>query len=326
MYFGDSGQLENRPDSETYWIEDQYNSNRVAQHVGGTYYSKVFSEWFIIETGELWHWWLRTPGVDYQNNVTYVNKDGIIDVSGIGSGQGEGGVRPALWLHLNDEDKGTPDHPGEIDEEGQPNDEFLSVNSAYYTVLTAAVSEFGMGSMIMEGDYISRSYSGVIYAELIDFDIDGVKELIYIHICEQSPWLIYVTVYGYINDKAEILYKQSFIDDIAIIGIATELMGSSYLHISGPFSGTNPIGFDDYFYTIVDGMWTEVLSRSWFEEGLWGEGEEEWYVNEEIVGVGYYKFVLLQQLGILNQRVVYDFWDLGSFNLKSVQTVIELLE
>jgi len=71
-YFGDSGLLNNRPNEDTYWINDEYNSLR--------------------NIGESWH--LRSPGSNskYAADVDY---DGQVDLIG---GHEFGGVRPAMWI------------------------------------------------------------------------------------------------------------------------------------------------------------------------------------------------------------------------------------
>lgn len=80
-YFGDSGQLRKRPDKNAWWIDDEYNSTRIAKYQGK----------------EAW-WWLRSPGyyVDYAANVDY---DGSLYMSGDGVDDEYGGVRPTLWLN-----------------------------------------------------------------------------------------------------------------------------------------------------------------------------------------------------------------------------------
>jgi hypothetical protein len=81
-YFGDSGQLRNRPDGMR-WISDEYNSERIAENYDGA---------------PMW-WWLRTPG-QYQRLGTGVDVAGFIFLSGTGVGNTGGGIRPALWLNL----------------------------------------------------------------------------------------------------------------------------------------------------------------------------------------------------------------------------------
>jgi hypothetical protein len=93
-YFGDSGDLKAHKgwywedgkdvlkDGKGYYINDQYNINRLAK----------------FNNNGFW-WWLRSPG-GYQAYAAYVRTDGSVDLGGgyvvlIGCG-----VRPALWLNL----------------------------------------------------------------------------------------------------------------------------------------------------------------------------------------------------------------------------------
>lgn len=80
-YFGDSGQLQKRPKGGAWWIDDQYNSARKANH-----------------DGRKWWWWLRPPGID-DSNAAFVSIGGYLSLLGNTVGNG-GGVRPALWLNL----------------------------------------------------------------------------------------------------------------------------------------------------------------------------------------------------------------------------------
>jgi hypothetical protein len=80
-YFGDSGQLENRPEG-SWRIDDKHNSKRVAKY-----------------KGKAWWWWLRSPGYD-SHSAAYVYSDGALYVYGHNVIRKEGGVRPALWLNL----------------------------------------------------------------------------------------------------------------------------------------------------------------------------------------------------------------------------------
>jgi hypothetical protein len=92
-YFGDSGQLQDRPEGR-HWIYDEYNSARIVMIV-------VNDEDDDGEDNEvaLW-WWLRSPGYD-SYGAADVGTDGGIYVYGydVLTG-GSGGVRPALWLNL----------------------------------------------------------------------------------------------------------------------------------------------------------------------------------------------------------------------------------
>ncbi|MCL2064967.1 MAG: DUF6273 domain-containing protein [Candidatus Cloacimonetes bacterium] len=80
-YFGDSGQLANRP-SDALFIEDQFNSNRIA----------TFNERASFL-------WLRSPGL-ITHSASRMSYAGDLIVSGDYVDSDNGGVRPALWLNL----------------------------------------------------------------------------------------------------------------------------------------------------------------------------------------------------------------------------------
>ena len=82
QYFGDSGQLRNRP-GNSYYIDDQYNNARIAVELNGN------AHW----------WWLRSPGSNTYN-AALVSDGGFVDVDGFLVSSVRGGVRPALWLNL----------------------------------------------------------------------------------------------------------------------------------------------------------------------------------------------------------------------------------
>jgi hypothetical protein len=89
-YFGDSGQLANRP--EGVWeIYDHYNGARIA-------YSAVETPWGQPAGSASW-WWLRSPG-RISSSAAGVYFGGNLYVGGCGVGYDYGGVRPALWLNL----------------------------------------------------------------------------------------------------------------------------------------------------------------------------------------------------------------------------------
>ncbi|MCL2376940.1 MAG: M28 family metallopeptidase [Defluviitaleaceae bacterium] len=84
-FFGDSGQLENRPEGllESRWISDEYDYGRIGRNADG-----------VPKTV-----WTRSPG-GYQRLVTIVDPTGVIFLFGTGSGQIDHGARPVLWLNL----------------------------------------------------------------------------------------------------------------------------------------------------------------------------------------------------------------------------------
>jgi hypothetical protein len=78
-YFGDSGQLKNKPESDSEIIDDQYSSMRIAKDA----------------SGEVSWWWLRSPG-EFSDEAAGVYGDCDLNICVIS----DYGVRPALWLNL----------------------------------------------------------------------------------------------------------------------------------------------------------------------------------------------------------------------------------
>ena len=81
QYFGDSGQLENRPE-DVRWISDEYDSARIAWN----------------DNGDRAWWWLRSPG-GAQRLVTGVDPAGVLNLYGT-SALNAGHIRPVMWLNL----------------------------------------------------------------------------------------------------------------------------------------------------------------------------------------------------------------------------------
>jgi len=81
-YFGDSGQLKNKNLNNGYYINDQYNSNRITKF-----------------GNEAVYWWLRSIG-QMGIGAAFVYDSGAVHVSGRAVNHDDTGVRPALWLKL----------------------------------------------------------------------------------------------------------------------------------------------------------------------------------------------------------------------------------
>ncbi|MDR0197864.1 MAG: DUF6273 domain-containing protein [Oscillospiraceae bacterium] len=90
-YFGDSGQL-NNGDLDDWRINDQYNDDRIAYHVGGTY------DGYTKDEGEASSWWLRSPGSN-SSSVADVILNGHVYIDGYNVSR-DNGVRPAMWVSL----------------------------------------------------------------------------------------------------------------------------------------------------------------------------------------------------------------------------------
>jgi len=81
-YFGDSGQLQRRPEKDSWWIDDRFGNERQAKY-----------------GNKAWWWWLRSPG-RIRDIAAFVFDVGDLHLYGRSVNYVEGGVRPALWLNL----------------------------------------------------------------------------------------------------------------------------------------------------------------------------------------------------------------------------------
>ncbi|MCL2109919.1 MAG: DUF6273 domain-containing protein, partial [Oscillospiraceae bacterium] len=89
-YFGDSGQLSNRPSEDTVQINDEYSENRIARKVGLSGGGATGGN----------TWWLRSPGF-LSYSATSIDGRGNIRVSGdFANKEFSSYVRPALWLEI----------------------------------------------------------------------------------------------------------------------------------------------------------------------------------------------------------------------------------
>jgi hypothetical protein len=83
-YFGDSTALLNAEAREWRWIDDENNQNRIARTLDKNHW-----------------WWTRTSGRD-QRWAVNVSFDGVIDPDGLWANHIDGGVRPALWMKIDE--------------------------------------------------------------------------------------------------------------------------------------------------------------------------------------------------------------------------------
>ena len=86
-YFGDSGQLGDLDAEDRGFIDDQFNTKRIAQYNGTEF-----------------RWFLRTPGYNGINkslnsHAAYVGDSGRLSICGYGK-TFDLGIRPAIWLRL----------------------------------------------------------------------------------------------------------------------------------------------------------------------------------------------------------------------------------
>jgi hypothetical protein len=195
-----------------------------------------------------------------------------------------------------------------------PNEELLqSAYSAYSDILRAVIEEHGIGNIISSA---WNANAGIVHAELIDFDNDGIPELLYVYVNKEEQYTrIFVVIYGYQNGKAELLDEYELWFTHVGYDIAIDQHGISYFYYHSLYS------FDSvrYYYTMVDGEWTRVLMQNW-EVNAMIDDTDKWFVNGlEVDRQAYNK--ALEDLSIVRSRVMW--W--GGRGPFSPDTVFPLL-
>jgi hypothetical protein len=196
------------------------------------------------------------------------------------------------------------------------------VFAAYHELLLSLISEFGVGNnvTIEHAPY----FEGVIYAELIDFDNDGIPELLVIRGEESFPASAVCLVYRYTTGGVELLGSYGLYLNHAWVSIVESRNGTSYLC----YSGGDSFGVDDTYYTIVDGFWIEVLNRAFYIEEIYGDNwewlrdEHEWFVNGHSATEQEYNDALESNIGNADIRFI-NFFDDIFHTVNEVLTTLE---
>ena len=190
----------------------------------------------------------------------------------------------------------------------------LSAYKAYHEHVTTLVDTYGIGYNHGSNDYYwdfpmwwTIEYSGVVNAELIDFDNDGLPELLIIYSDGNSHYCDTWAIYGYTGTVE--LYHEAIFGFEGGSGCDVEIAlsdnGKKYL-VSGDYYYV----FDDereYTYsTLVDGSWETVMTRSVSitdESKGWdyvGDFQWQWFVNEKAVTEIAYASAPVSELGIVD--------------------------
>jgi len=199
----------------------------------------------------------------------------------------------------------------------------LFVLEAYYEVLKTAVDEYGYGDGV----------NGVVFADFVDLDNDGIPELIFIYGNgnDDMDGEVAVRVYGYSGRLVLHTSYRLLPTHTNEVRKATCRNGLSFLTYSD-VSGLD--GFDKY-YTVVNGAWTLALSLTWntkaerFEEldidvgsdmweefwhqfdddpDMWLDFWNEYYVNGNLVNLDLYSNAPEMELGITSERTLWNWW------------------
>jgi len=218
----------------------------------------------------------------------------------------------------------------------------LAAYRAYYELIESKIEEYGVGyndGGFYEGEFESYwrgVYRGIIHAELIDFNNDGLPELVIIYNNGIGLGADLWSIYGY-TESIEKYYEAYSGGDGGSsydISIAVSSDGIRYLDC---YEGYVVYDYEifEHYYTVRDGAWVTALSRSFAitSESRFDydreEYEWEWLVNGISVSENEYNAAEETELGIISTesipisfRYVYD---LGEANEIAFDVVYAML-
>ena len=187
----------------------------------------------------------------------------------------------------------------------------IAAYKAYIELINSLIDTYGIGFNHAVGvSRVTDSYSGVVYAELIDFNNDGLPELLivfnYEHDNKHDIW----AVYGYKGDVKQ--YCKLFIGgegvSISDAEIATSGNGNRYLVYTDE---NNLYGeeYKHYYFTAGYGSWYSALTRSVsisdeYKQSLINDYQWQWIINGYSVSENEYETAPETNLGILDARTI----------------------
>jgi len=219
-----------------------------------------------------------------------------------------------------------------------PEDTLSAACKAYYDVLKAAVDEYGVAN---EGGNYDPEYSdpseglyyafGVHYAELIDFNNDGVPELFYSVLTDGELFSNYY-VYSYRTGKVELLFSgeaRYYGTGYDFVDIASGKNDGKYLiHYHGHYSE----GEKETYFTVDSDGGGFVLTCAvvWIEEIDGTFSNKTYYINDVSVSEQEYNDAPKEH-GFIRKNPttdssIVDFMDRMRVNYSVVYTVLADLE
>ena len=234
----------------------------------------------------------------------------------------------------------TPEESGDESEEASI---LQAIYLMYYELIESLIDDYGVGyNQVSNGyegdlDFWWRSvYRGIVYAELIDFDYDGIPELIVIFNNGVGLGADLWNIYGY-NRNIELYYSTYSGGDggsYSEIEIALSSDGARYLVCVDNYEVYDNELYYSY-YTVEDGAWYTALTRSFSitDESRHGSNREgfqwQWLVNGYEVGENEYETAAETELGIISIQSIpipaHYLQDFETANEKASDVVYSLL-
>ena len=228
-----------------------------------------------------------------------------------------------------------------------PNDDFdtepntlLDAYRAYYELIESLIDTYGVGYNPGSSDFVrdldlwwTYTYSGVVYAEFIDFDNDGQPELLVILNDGGAIWSDIWAIFGYTGQVE--LYCERYIGfeggGGADAKIATSRNGVTYLEYADYF-GVYDDEWEYYYYTVVDGSWRTAMTRSAMitdESRVTYNFQWQWLVNGDPVSENEYEMAPETLLGVTGIRQIPFYTryeeDLDTKNARAYDFIYSLL-
>ena len=189
---------------------------------------------------------------------------------------------------------------------------------AYYELIESLIDDYGVGYNRGNLEFSwapelwwTITYFGVVNAELIDFDNDGLPELLVIYNNGETWWNDIWAVYGYTGNIEQYckMYYGFEGGGGSDVGIALSSKSMKYL-VYTDYYYVNDDEREYCYFTVKDGSWDKVLTRSVSitdESKQWdyhGDFQWQWFVNGDLVSENEYETAPETELGIIGIRSI----------------------
>jgi len=192
-------------------------------------------------------------------------------------------------------------------------DTLIAAYKAFCELINSLIDDYGIGYNTEGESGWAPSYSGVVYAELIDFNNDGLPELFVVFNNGEARYDDIWAVYGYTGNVES--YCKLYIGGEGGSGSNAEIAlsgnGSRYLvYTYGYYVYGEELDFS--YYTVKNDSWDTALTRSASipdknKQGISDDFQWQWMVNGFTVSENEYEKAPETELGIISTRTIPSF-------------------
>ena len=312
----------------TSWVETQVRANREFYHL-----TEQHSD--IIRTT---HGYFYLDFPDNSGGFLLLQPDPSRDLDGVilelEQGQSQSASSPGVEETDPPESPPPPTVPSQTPASPEPlslAQRTLAAYRAYYDILKTAADEFGIGYNILNHDDGHVNLKGVVYAELIDFDNDGLPELLFYYgddMVQTGPVGRWV-VYGFSSQTEQHFSLDISWGDDPIINIATDGTNKKYFFVGYHY---DLLAYSTY-YTLAHRGWHAALTLS--HNYHWNPADSDFFRADMMVnGVPaddqVYDNAIETELGVLDMRLIFtmtsDTNSVTALNSNTVGTVLAEIE